>query len=61
MAGWMERIEAMLGSASDLDEFKLMLTSAFPELDTKGFADKIALAMISAHGAGRFDVEETSA
>jgi len=54
-------IEAMLGAAQDLDEFKTMLLAAYPKLDMGAIADKVAQGLITAHLAGRADVEDESA
>ncbi|MHB9021312.1 MAG: DUF935 domain-containing protein [Halothiobacillus sp.] len=61
MGDWISQIEAMLESASSLDEFKGMLLAAFDELDTGKFGKAMAAAMAVADAAGRFDVEKTSA
>jgi phage gp29-like protein len=61
MAAWMGKIEAMLAAAGDLDEFKVMLMTAFPALDAAGMAEKIALGLTAAHAAGRSELEDDSA
>lgn len=58
MAEWLEQIEAMMAAASDLPEFAEMLRSAFPQLDARRMAEKIADGLTAAGAAGRFDVEE---
>ena len=58
MAQWLKRIEAMLESASSLEEFKTMLLAAQPDLADAALGDTLAQAMAAAEAAGRFDLEE---
>jgi phage gp29-like protein len=54
-------IEAMLGHATDLGEFRQMLMSAYPTLDTAKLGDVIAAGLAAAQAAGRSDLEDESA
>lgn len=54
-------IEAMLASASNLSEFRSMLTSAFGDIDSGALADVIAGGLAAAHAAGRSDIADESA
>lgn len=56
MADWIASIQAMLDSASSLDEFRGMLLAAFPMLPTDAVADAVAMARLAGHLAGRVDV-----
>lgn len=53
----MQRIEAMLAAASDLDEFRTMLRMAFPEIDTSRLAETMAAGFLAADAGGRWLVE----
>ncbi|MCX7284395.1 MAG: DUF935 domain-containing protein [Novosphingobium sp.] len=53
-------IETMLGKASDLGEFRLMLASAFPDIDASQLAQSVAQSIAVAHLAGRSDLVEES-
>ncbi len=59
MADWLAQIEAMLESASSLDEFKAMLLAAFDQLPTDKMGAVMSDAIIAASAAGRFDVAQT--
>lgn len=61
MGELIEQIEAMLEAAADLDEFRMMLASAYPDLDVSGMAGKIAQALVAARAAGMADLEDESA
>ena len=54
-------IEAMLGQASDLGEFRQMLDDAFPKLDTAKLGDLIASGLAAVNAAGHSDLEDESA
>ena len=54
-------IETMLAKASDLHEFRAMLSAAFGDIDSSKFAAVLAGGMAAAHAAGRSDLEEESA
>ncbi|OZA18438.1 MAG: hypothetical protein B7Y02_01600 [Rhodobacterales bacterium 17-64-5] len=54
-------IETMLGKANDLGEFRLMLASAFPDLDASQLAQSVAQSIAVAHLAGQSDLVEESA
>lgn len=56
-----ETIETMLGKASDLGEFRMMLMSAYPKLDTAKLGDVIAAGLAAANAAGHSDAEDESA
>lgn len=47
------QIEAMMGAATSLEEFREMLLAGFPDLDEGGLARVLAQGMIAAHAAGR--------
>jgi hypothetical protein len=53
-------IEAMLGKASDLDEFRDMLMTAFPDLNTSALAKVLTMGLTAAHAAGRSDLVDES-
>lgn len=53
-------IEGMLGKASDLGELRLMLASAYPELDDTKLTETLAQGIAIAHLAGRSDVAAES-
>ncbi len=55
------QIEAMLGAATSLEEFREMLLAAFPQLDAGRLAQVLAQGMIAAHAAGRIAVLDESA
>lgn len=55
-----ETIELMMEKASDLGEFRLMLSSAYPALDTAKLAAVLAGGISAANAAGRSDLVEES-
>lgn len=55
-----DTIETMLGEASDLAEFRIMLASAFPDLDVAKLVETMAQGIALAHLAGRSDLVEES-
>lgn len=61
MGELLAQIETMLDRASGLDEFKAMLTSAYPDLDVSSLAAKLGEGLIAARAAGMADVEDESA
>jgi phage gp29-like protein len=56
-----EQIALQLASASNLSEFRSMLTSAFGDIDSGALADVIAGGLAAAHAAGRSDIADESA
>lgn len=60
MGAMIAQIEAMLGAARSLEEFREMLLAAFDDLDASGFARALAQGMIAANAAGRVSIEEGS-
>ncbi|ATG73671.1 hypothetical protein AN401_07210 [Zobellella denitrificans] len=58
MLAWLERIEAMLDSASSLEQFRELLLASYSELPTDGFAQALGDALEAAQAAGRFDIEQ---
>lgn len=56
--GMIDQAETMLATAGSLEEFREMLLSGFPTLDSGALAQVMAQAMMSAWGAGRVAVEE---
>jgi phage gp29-like protein len=58
IAGWLQTIEAMLGAAGSLDEFRQMLLTAFPELDSDALTNTLAPAFAVAQLRGRVSVED---
>lgn len=54
-------IETMMARASDLAELRLMLASAFGELDSSGLAAILAGGLAAAQAAGRSDLVDESA
>lgn len=56
--GMIDEIEVMLETAGSLAEFREMLLQGFPSLDAGELARVMALAMLSAWGAGRVAIEE---
>lgn len=57
MAELLEQIDAMMGAASDLGEFREMLLAAYPDLPIARLAGKIGDGLVAAHAAGRVDIE----
>ena len=55
-----DAIEAMMAKASDLSEFRAMLGEAFGAIDARALAAVIEGGLVSAHAAGRSDVEDES-
>jgi phage gp29-like protein len=55
IAGWIDQIEAMLGAAESLEEFREMLIAAYdhlPALDlTEALADALTAASLAGHAA----------
>jgi len=60
MAEMLATIETMLAQADSLEQFREMLSGAYPHLASAGMADVIASAMRAADAAGRFDIEDTA-
>lgn len=60
MGRMIAQIEAMLETATSLEEFREMLLTAFDDLDAAGFARVLAQGMIAANAAGRVAIEEGS-
>ncbi|HRK67449.1 MAG TPA: DUF935 domain-containing protein [Hyphomonas sp.] len=56
--GMIDEIEVMLETAGALAEFREMLMQGFPSLDTGELSRVMALALLSAWGAGRVAIEE---
>lgn len=56
-----DTIEAMMAQASDIGEFREMLSSAFGRIDGRKLAEVLAGGMAAAHAAGRSDAVEESA
>lgn len=54
----LEQIEAMVQSAGSLEELRAMLLEAYPALDSKALADRLAAGMTAARLAGAAAVEE---
>lgn len=61
LGAMMEQIEAMLGAANSLEEFREMLLAGFDALDTEPLVGVMAGAMLAAHAAGRVALIEDSA
>jgi phage gp29-like protein len=55
------QLEAMIEAATSLEEFREMLLSAFPKVDSGPLAKIMAQAMTVAEGTGRIDVEAEGA
>jgi hypothetical protein len=53
-------IETMLEKANDLGEFRMMLSSAYGDIDSKTFAHMLAGGLAAARAAGRSDIEDES-
>ncbi|SNT07475.1 DUF935 domain-containing protein [Pseudomonas segetis] len=60
IAGWLERIEAMLEAASSLEEFRKMLLAAQDDLDEDKLAELLGDGLSVADLAGRSDIEDVS-
>ncbi|WP_323780126.1 DUF935 domain-containing protein [Thalassovita sp.] len=58
MLGLIEQIEVMLSHAESLEEFREMLTAGFPDLDTGKLAQVMAMGLMTAHAAGRSEIED---
>lgn len=56
----LEQVEAMVGSATSLEELREMMLVAFPTLDTGDLARVIAKGLLSAHLGGRVMAGEES-
>lgn len=61
IAAMVETIETMLGKASDLGEFRLMLASAWSDAPARQLATILAAGLTSANLAGQSDLVEESA
>lgn len=61
IAAMVETIETMLGKASDLAEFRVMLASAWSDASARKLATIIAAGLTSANLAGQSDLIEESA
>lgn len=61
IAGMIETIEEMLGKASDLGEFRVMLASAWSDEPTRKLAASLAGGLASVQAAGRSDLVDESA
>lgn len=57
---WLETIEAMLGQAGSLEQFKELLLAAYGNLPTEPLALIMAAAQVAAEAAGRFDLSVQS-
>ncbi len=57
MAEVLAKIEALLAAASDLDEFRMMLVEAFPDIDIRPMVAVLGKAFVAAHLGGRASVE----
>lgn len=55
------QIEAMLGAAGSLDEFRVMLREAYPNLDDGPLTEALADGLLAAELAGRASAEEDGA
>lgn len=55
-----DQIEVMLQAAGDLSEFRLMLSSAYPDLDSSSLAGVLAGGLAAARAAGMSDLEDES-
>lgn len=60
VAAMVDTIETMMIKATDLGEFRLMLASAFPQIDASKLAETLAQGIATAHLAGRSDLVEES-
>lgn len=58
ISGMIERIELMLAQAPSLEAFRENLLAGFPELDTSALAEVLAVGMMTAHAAGRAEIED---
>lgn len=56
MAGMLGQIEAMMQAAGSMEEFREMLLSGFPTINSGQLAGTLALAMISANAFGSIEV-----
>lgn len=61
MGRMLAQIEAMLAAAGSLEEFRVMLLEAYPELDAEAFAGKLGEGLLAAHLGGRASAEDESA
>lgn len=60
MGAMLARIEAMLGAAGSLEEFREMVLAGYPDIDTSDLAKVLAQAMIAGHAGGRAALEAES-
>jgi len=56
--GMLDQVEVMLEQAGSLEEFRDLILTGFPGLDSGALAQVMAQAMLAAWGAGRVAVEE---
>lgn len=60
VAAMAETIGAMLEKASDLEEFRAMLSEGFADINAGQLSQIIAAGLATSHAAGRFDAHEES-
>lgn len=60
IVAWLERIETMMGKASNLQEFREMLMAAQVDLDESKLAELLGDGLSIADLAGRSDIEDVS-
>ncbi|MDR3088104.1 MAG: DUF935 domain-containing protein [Azoarcus sp.] len=53
---WIDTLATILGKASTLEEARVMLLAAYPELDTTAMADTLGTAFAALDLQGRADV-----
>ncbi len=58
VASMIAKIEAMLAAAGSMDEFRTMLLTAFPKIDSTALAAALSEGLIAAHATGRAAVED---
>ena len=59
IAAWIDRIAAMADQAESLDALKGMVLAAYGSLPRDQLTQALAAATLTAHLAGRYDVQQT--
>lgn len=60
VGAWLQKVEDILEAADSLDEARAMLVAAFGELDSKELEGELGEALMAAHAAGRWELEQQS-
>lgn len=60
MQQWLGKVQDILDAAGSLDEARAMLLDAFDQLPSDELAQQMNAALLAAHAAGRYDLEQQS-